>query len=68
MKALIIIQTRHGFIAIESEAPATFSADQIDEAQCFDSIGGRYSSGGVIDAVRDFFAPNPEATELKPAA
>lgn len=57
MKALLIVQTRSGFIAVE---PAELPAFSIDEVQAFDSLGGRYMNGGVIDAVREHFEPKPE--------
>ncbi len=58
MKALLLIQTsRGGYIVVE---PASIPEVKLDEAQCFDSLGGRYSHGGVIDAVRDHFEPKNE--------
>ena len=61
VKALLIVQTRSGFIAVE---PAELPAFTIDEVRAFESLGGRYSCGGVIDAVRDHFEPKPELREV----
>ena len=65
MKALLIVQTRSGFIAVE---PAELPAFTIDEVQAFESLGGRYMIGGVIDAVRDHFEPKSELREVSHAA
>ena len=45
---------------LQLDARAHFT---IDEVQAFESLGGRYMSGGVIDAVRDHFEPKPELRE-----
>lgn len=62
MKALLIIQTKTGFLLVE---PSTIPEVKLEEVQAFDSISGRYSSGGVIDAVREHF--NPPQAELEAA-
>lgn len=61
MKALLIVQTKTGFVLVE---PAEIPAFTIDEVQAFESLGGRYMSGGVIDAVREHFETKPELREV----
>ena len=65
MKALLLIQTsRGGYIVVEA---ATIPEVNLDQVRCFESLGGRWSHGGVIDAVVEHFEPKPEA-ELKAVA
>lgn len=57
-KPLLIVPAAAGFVVVAlDKAPDLV----IDEAQCFESIGGRYSCGGVIDAVRTHFERQPDA-------
>lgn len=65
MKALLIVQTKTGFVLVE---PAEIPAFTIDEVQAFESLGGRYMCGGVIDAVREHFETKPELREVSHAA
>ena len=57
-KPLLIVPAASGYIVV---ALATTPDLAVDEAQCFESIGGRYSCGGVIDAVRAHFERQPDA-------
>lgn len=58
-KPLLIVPAASGYIVV---ALATTPDLVIDEAQCFESIGGRYGIGGVIDAVRTHFERKPDSS------
>lgn len=51
-KPLLIVPAASGYIVVALDKAPDLA---IDEAQCFESVGGRYSCGGVIDAVRAHF-------------
>ena len=64
MTPLLIVKTKAGFALVEYTG--TLPVIDLSEVECFESLGGRYSSGGVLDAVKDHFTP-VEVTELKAA-
>lgn len=57
-KPLLIVPAASGYIVVALDKAPDLA---IDEAQCFESVGGRYSYGGVIDAVRAHFERQPDA-------
>jgi hypothetical protein len=64
MTPLLIIKTKAGFALVE--LPGTLPAIDLSKIECYESIGGRYSTGGVIDAVREHFTPLPVAEVTEP--